>query len=433
MTMNRTAPHHNLLIAALMFGLSAPVYSQADASAGFNLPIVDLDAREDLRTVVDREKGQYLGHPTTLLMQDGRTILCVYPKGHGSGAVVYKRSKDGGQTWSDRLPTPKNWANSREVPTLYGTIDAKGTRRVLMFSGNMRRFSPDNKNRLAISEDGGKTFSELEDIPNQIGRSVVMSDLIALKTGPGHYMASYHMDQKSEGTRTVHLHVCFTKDGGLTWSDPKTIHNSEDDEMHLCEGGFVRKGSTIAMLLRENSRTAPSQIMLSRDEGRTWSDPRPLHRTLWGDRHQVVTLADGRLMIQFRDITLRKRKGNVPSPSEGDWVGWVGTFEDLLEGRKGQYRIRMRENWNDWDCAYPAIEQLPDGTLVSTTYGFWDAGESPYILSYRFTIDQLDALADQIKTKGQPAIRNHFGSKMNIYDPDGTPKKIVPASQDADD
>lgn len=143
MTMTRIAPHRNLLIAALMFGLSAPFYSQADASDGFDLPIVDLDAREDLRTVVDREKGRYLGHPTTLLMQDGRTILCVYPKGHGRGAVVYKRSEDGGKTWSDRLPTPKScWPTPTSNRTTRGQAcsqkmcltGSRSSRRTMTFS-----------------------------------------------------------------------------------------------------------------------------------------------------------------------------------------------------------------------------------------------------------------------------------------------------------
>ena len=78
------------------------------------------------QVVVDREKGQYLGHPTTCLLEDGKTILCVYPKGHGKGAIVYKRSTDGGLTWSDRLPTPESWATSKETPTLHRVIDAEG-------------------------------------------------------------------------------------------------------------------------------------------------------------------------------------------------------------------------------------------------------------------------------------------------------------------
>src|SRR5262245_16629894 len=83
----------------------------------FTLPLIDLNDAAQRQVVVDREKGQYLGHPTTLLLEDGKTILCVYPKGHGRGAIVYKRSEDGGKTWSERLPTPKNWETSLETPT----------------------------------------------------------------------------------------------------------------------------------------------------------------------------------------------------------------------------------------------------------------------------------------------------------------------------
>jgi hypothetical protein len=41
------------------------------------LPLVDLAQDSARRVVVDREAGQYLGHPTTVLLEDGRTILCV--------------------------------------------------------------------------------------------------------------------------------------------------------------------------------------------------------------------------------------------------------------------------------------------------------------------------------------------------------------------
>ena len=76
------------------------------------IPFIDLAYEKHRQVAVDREDGQYLGHPTTCLLEDGKTILCVYPKGHGRGAIVYKRSTDGGRTWSDRLPTPENWATS---------------------------------------------------------------------------------------------------------------------------------------------------------------------------------------------------------------------------------------------------------------------------------------------------------------------------------
>ena len=72
---------------------------------------LDLAGEKNRQVIVDREKGQYLGHPTTALLDDGKTVLCVYPKGHGRGAILYKRSTDGGRTWSERLPTPASWAS----------------------------------------------------------------------------------------------------------------------------------------------------------------------------------------------------------------------------------------------------------------------------------------------------------------------------------
>ncbi|HEY3285314.1 MAG TPA: hypothetical protein VGN26_23830, partial [Armatimonadota bacterium] len=101
-------------------------------SRGYRIPIVDISAEKARQVVVDREPGQYLGHPTTVLLEDGKTLLAVYPKGHGKGAIVYKRSRDGGRTWSGRLPTPSSWGTSLEVPTLYRAVDAAGKRRLLL-------------------------------------------------------------------------------------------------------------------------------------------------------------------------------------------------------------------------------------------------------------------------------------------------------------
>jgi hypothetical protein len=88
--------------------------------------------------------------------------------------------------------------------------------------------------------------------------------------------------------------------------------------------------------------------------------------------------------ISFRDTT-------HVSPTKGDWVGWVGKYEDIVNGTEGQYRVRIMDNTKGADCTYPGIEVLPDGTIVTTTYGHWTDGEAPYIVSVRFKLAELDA------------------------------------------
>jgi len=42
---------------------------------GYTIPLVDLAGQTHRQVVVDREPGQYLGHPTTVLLEDGKTII----------------------------------------------------------------------------------------------------------------------------------------------------------------------------------------------------------------------------------------------------------------------------------------------------------------------------------------------------------------------
>jgi hypothetical protein len=340
--------------------------------------IFDLTDETFRQVIVDREPGQYLGHPTTVLLEDGRTILAVYPKGHGRGAIVLKRSRDGGITWSGRLVTPQNWATSQEVPTIFRTFLPHAGRRLILFSGLFPI-------RIASSADDGLTWSELAPIGNY-GGIVAMASLARLSDG--RYMALFHDDGrfiKESGERDIfRVYKTLSTDGGLTWGPPVEILCRPDAD--LCEPGLVRSpdGTRIALLLRENSRKFHSMITFSDDEGETWTEPRELPWTLTGDRHTARYAPDGRLFITFRD-TARE------SATQGDWVAWVGSWEDLTGGRDGEYRLRLKDNKKEWDCCYPGLELLPDGTFVATTYGHWITGESPYILSIRIRLDELDA------------------------------------------
>lgn len=377
--------------------LSSPGGLKTKLAPGYSIPTVDISADQQRQIIVDREEGQYLGHPTTVLLEDNKTMLIVYPKGHGRGAIVYKRSTDGGLTWSDRLPTPKSWVTSLEVPTLHRVVDSSGKRRIIMFSGLYPI-------RMAVTEDDGGNWSELKPI-GDFGGVVTMATVIDLKT-PGNYLAFFHDDgrfirggeeekYKIKGPHSDHVspaakpwrfwvYTTLSKDGGLTWSVPAPIAMLPDAS--LCEPGAFRSpdGKQIAVLLRENSRKYNSFVIFSEDEGLSWSQPRELPASLTGDRHVAKYAPDGRLFISFRDTT-------HVSPTKGDWVGWVGTYEDIVRGRDGQYRVRIMDNTKGSDCAYPAVDLLPDGTFVTTTYGHWTKDQPAYIVSVRFNLKELDA------------------------------------------
>jgi hypothetical protein len=376
----------SLLAALLMAVPASSAESPLDASPlderGYRMPVVDLDQDTARQVVVDREDGQYLGHPTTVLLEDRQTILTVYPKGHGRGAIVMKRSTDGGRTWSERLPVPESWATSLEVPTIHRVVDPQGKKRLIVWSGLYPA-------RLAVSEDDGATWSELKPVGDW-GGIVVMGSVVELKDGPGRYLALFHDDGRfltKDGKKSPEFQLLQTlsTDGGLTWSAPEVIQRSA--KVHLCEPGAIRSpdGKEIAVFLRENRRVQNSHVIFSRDEGKSWTVPRELPGALTGDRHVAKYAPDGRLLISFRDTT-------HVSPTKGDWVAWVGTYDDIEHGREGQYRIRLKDNTKGADCAYPGVEVLPDGTFVLTTYGHWQEGEAPYILSVRLKLAETDAL-----------------------------------------
>lgn len=301
-----------------------------------------------------------------------------------------KRSSDGGLTWSDRLPTPKSWETSLETPTIHRVIDRRGKKRLIVFSGLYPI-------RMAHSEDDGQSWSELKPI-GDFGGIVAMGAVERLKNGD--YVALFHDDGRffsKDGKKSAFmtLYQTISKDGGLSWGAPQELFKS--DQIHLCEPGVIRSpnGKQLAMLLRENRRVRNSFVMFSNDEAKTWSQPVELPASLTGDRHTGKYARDGRLFISFRDMAHE-------TPTKGDWVAWVGRYEDIANQREGQYRVRLMDNHKNksgWeaDCAYPGVELLPDGNFVTTTYGHWIPNEAPYIVSIRLKLAELDAKAKQKK------------------------------------
>jgi hypothetical protein len=196
---------------------------------------------------------------------------------------------------------------------------------------------------------------------------------------------------ETQEVRSNVLAQSISADGGLTWTPWRIILDLPG--LKPCEPWIVRSpdGKQLLCLIRENVKRV-ALYMTSEDEGRTWSDSKPLPPGLFGDRHVARYAADGRLVVVFRDTG-----GPYGSPTSTHFVGWVGRYEDIHKGRDGQYRVKLLHSFKGGDNGYPGLELLADATFVATTYIKYREGpEKNSVVSTRFKLAETDKLAAAI-------------------------------------
>ncbi len=373
----------------LSFFLTLCLSAVARSQAGETLPVVDLSGDTSRQVVIARgTEDHYQGHPTTLLLPDGKTLFCVWTNGHGGPCGPLKRSDDGGRTWSGILPVPENWKTARNCPALYRLTDAHGVSRLFVFAGQGPGGTrqPDNGTmQRAYSLDEGKTWSPMESLDLEC--VMPFCSILAAEDGAKHVGLTNVRRPGDTGDKLSNVIAqSESTDGGLTWAPLRVI--VDRPEMKLCEPEMIRSpdGKQWLCLIRDNVRTQPAHYMTSEDEGQTWSDLKPLPPGLHGDRHQAEYAEDGRLVICFRDM-------GQTSPVRSHFVAWVGRYEDIVSGRDGEYKIKLLHSHKGSDCGYPGLERLPAGTFVATTYVKYRPGpEQNSVVSTRFKLSETDRL-----------------------------------------
>lgn len=340
--------------------------------------------------------NQYFGQPDMIRTKSGRLITS-FPQGHGKGPLIMKISDDDGATWTRKTDIPASWAGSQETPTLYMLNLADGTERIMMITACPGWGTDSAGNRYgwntSYSDDNGETWTGYRhwqsnrtyDNANN-DAIVAMASLVQLKDSDGNdiqkWMGVYH----NYAYVNFRTYLTFDENGDEQWSESEpylTQWRSIESAYQMCEIGMFRSpdGKRIIGLARSQSHNNPATLIYSDDEGETWSKPMDLPGSLAGERHKIAyDPISGRLLVTFREINYdlngNNRFDGGNDWNAGDWVAWVGTYDQLINQEDGEYRILLAEDWannaKSGDTGYAGVAVLDDGTFIMDTYGHWD-------------------------------------------------------------
>ena len=161
-------------------------------------------------------------------------------------------------TWSAPYRVPLN--------SPHGPVALSSGR--LLYAGK-QLWEPGLKVGVSVSDDDGKTWRWLSDIPARPGDKVAeYHELHAVETADGRVLVQIRNHNQANGGETLQ---CESSDGGRTWSTPHAI-GVWGLPSHLLR---LRDGR---LLMSYGYRRAPfgNLARISADHGRTWSEPMTL-------------------------------------------------------------------------------------------------------------------------------------------------------------
>lgn len=153
-----------------------------------------------------------------------------------------------------------------------------------------------------------------------------------------------------EAPRGGRAHIMHSDNNGVTWSDPKTLFDTEFDDRHptileLDDGTLLCTFFTYQM-----PGIAHAQYILSHDQGQTWTDPKrlPGNAAAFGNG-SAIQLKDGSIVIA----------ADQDSPKEG-----IAILRSTDRGEIFELASVVEKDYAQYE---PSIAQLKNGQLVLIT------------------------------------------------------------------
>lgn len=250
-----------------------------------------LTGRADRHSIVDRREGHYLSFPDICRTAEGR-VLVVYREADkhvwSRGRLLLRASDDKGRTWGPRRMLDATGAHCPRIVRLTRPDD--GQLAMLCDGHGAHLFlSADHGDSWASSPCPGIRFS----MPDRI---LELDAETWLTTAHGNRGVAA---QPFAGQPVIEQMVLISQNRGASWKALGPLNT--ESSLLLCEASMARMpDGRVLCLLRENSHVGePMYLTESRDQGQTWSEPRPT--PLVGHRPTLGLTRSGRLLATFRN------------------------------------------------------------------------------------------------------------------------------------
>ena len=243
-----------------------------------------------LTDLFERKTDGYKNYRIPALVASKSGVLLAFAEGramlsdHAENDIVLKRSNDNGKTWGNLILVDEDGKNALNNPQAVVRSDG---RILLMYQRYAEGYGEKHalpglegskicKTYLTYSDDEGLTWSEAEDITEQVKRaeatSVASGPGIGIELKNGNYAGRLVMPFNQGPWGKWYVYTVYSDDGGATWTKGELAPYKRKARGWANEVQVVELAEGRLMLnARSESGNRKRKVAYSEDGGQTWS------------------------------------------------------------------------------------------------------------------------------------------------------------------